>query len=404
MGVLLLVQIVLLSVGTLAVLRLYRSREVARLSEEALSIIMQGTAEVSPHDGPFFVFSGDRSIIYSNRGRGRSIDDAEMIPLRLDGTVVGYYYAEQVRFLSTAANRFVLVSLSLLIVGSTLTGLLIAGAAARRNARTIAGSLSLIENDLLTLKAVQPVETRESQIEEVRRISENLHWVSLQLVDQEAYKRRWMQDISHDLRTPLSGLRSQLEGMLDGVFQASKDRLERTLSDVARIESMVDSISELHALETTRSLVVRPMNAAQFLDSITDELGGAVTENGASITARAETEILYANESLLRRAIENIVANALRYGGENISIDITVSSEGSESVISICNDGSPIPEDQLPRLFQRFFRGQFGRSSSGSGLGLSIAHEIAVLHGGTVTAHNGESGGVCFHIRLPVNP
>lgn len=403
MALLVLVQVLLLSAGTLAVLNVYHVREMHRLQAEAQEILLDGSAEVPPHDGPFFVFSADGTLVYSNRGRGRSLEDAELQPVEYEGTVIGFYYAEQVRFLSRTANRFVLISLVVLVAGSSIMGVLIAGISARKSAQRISSSLAGLEQDLHALKALLPVAPTESPITELSSISESLHTVSVALADQDDYKRRWMQDIAHDLRTPLTGLRNQLEGMRDGVLDPSQRRIERTLGDVTRLEYMVDSITELHALEVTRKLEKQTVAGGQFIASISRDSADTFREAGGVLTTRVDCPVISCNESLLKRAVENILTNARRHGGPGVSVTVSLDECESGAELSICNDGPPIPPDQLPRVFQRFFRGEYGRSSGGAGLGLSIAHEIALLHGGSIQVSNQEPSGVCFTITLPAD-
>lgn len=399
-----LAQLVVLAVGVNAVLRGYTRVELSRLEARAQAILIEGAslASEAEHSGSFFVFSADRELVYSNRGRGRSISEEELLPVTYDGQTIGYFYAEGVRFLESSANRFVLASLAMLAGVSILVSAVVAVLVARRSAKTISRAITTLRSDLRTVRSLQPVASRTFEIAELTEISQTMHSVSSVLSDEEAYKRRWMQDIAHDLRSPISGIKGQLEGMRDGVLEPTEDRFTRTLADVKRLEEMVASITELHAIESMASLATEAIEIDALFAEIEAAHENALREAGASIESSASVATLPANRSLLLRAISNIVENAIRYGGSGVSVQLDAVETDGAVEIRIANNGRSIPPDQLERVFQRFFRGEFARKTQGSGLGLSIANQIATRHGGALSVRNLEPTGVEFRLALPL--
>ena len=402
MGLLVAMQVIVLLAGIGPVLTEYDRRETARLSEQAGAILLgNATDEDYVHSGPFFVFSADKSLVYSNRGRGRSISEEEYLEVDYDDAVIGYYYAGDIAFLEDRANRFVVVAMGGLLGSSLLVGAVIAVAVSVRSARTLARGLGAIREDFSRLRSVGTVVKRDMPVRELTEVSSDLHEVSVILSEQDEYKRRWMQDLSHDLRTPIAGLRGQLEAMRDGVFKPSPDRFARCLQDLGRLEAMVSSIAELQAVESLGELHRRPVGTLAFLSDLEAAFRPHIESAGARLLLFAQPGHLNVDPELFSRALSNLVENAIKHGGPNTTIEIRVAEAEERQVVSVCNDGSPIPEDQRQRIFDRFFRGEDSRTTPGSGLGLSIAREIVTRHGGTISVEDRARDGVCFVMSIP---
>lgn len=138
----------------------------------------------------------------------------------------------------------------------------------------------------------------------------------------------------------------------------------------------------------------------RFAEGLRQSFQSELDAHKARLELAIEVAEFHANEPLLTRAVSNIIANALRHGESGVIIVMRVAHAADQLSIEISNNGPSIPPDQLPRVFERFFRGEYGRSTGGSGLGLSIAEEIAVLHGGGLSAENLTPRGVRFTIVL----
>ncbi len=402
---LIITQLLILSIGTGAVLKAYSSNQVDYLEELALKILINPEAvpvQTPEHAGPFFVFSADRNLIYSNRGKGRSIPTGDYSPVNYRGNLIGYFYAGEVRFLDTRANRLFFTSLILLTAGSMLFSIAIAAAAAVRAAGKIAGPVNLLQQDIRVLRRLKKAPERKFSITELSEISSSLHEVSKLLAGEDEYKSQWMQNMAHDLRTPISGLKSQLEGMRDGVLEASPERLERNLSEIERLEELASGISELYALETIGTITTEEFPADEFCAELRLPFEHLLEQKEISLGSAVTAGTLRGNRSLLLRALRNIIANGISYSpaGSRIEIAIHKDTEGGRRIL-IANNGPRIEEDQLEKIFQRFYRGEFGRSTPGSGLGLNIARQAIRLHGGSIVARNLEPEGVEFEIQLP---
>ena len=397
-------QILILTIGISTVLKIYSSNQINYLEELARQILINPASvpiERPEHSGPFFVFSADKNLLYSNRGKGRSIPSTDFRPVLYESRTIGYYYAGEVRFLDSQANRIFLTSLGVLLAGSMLVSFGLAILAAIRATRSIAGPVQLLRHDIGELRNLKEVGLRDFSIVELGDISESLHEVSRLLAGEEEHKRQWMHNIAHDLRTPISGLRGQLEGMRDGVLPVSRERFEQNLKEIGRLEELATGITELYNLETLTSIPTENIGVAEFCSELRLPFEHLLEQKHIELHCRVELDNLRGNRTLLLRALRNILSNSVGYCSAGAQIDLSFSiGPRGKSLIRIANTGPRIPDDQLERIFQRFYRGEYSRTTPGSGLGLNITREIIHLHGGTIAAGNLDPTGVEFNITL----
>lgn len=420
LAALVLVQILLVGLGLPLILGAYsrfRQGEFERLAAEIIRGNEEAREEVLGMESAFFVFSSDHALIYSNRGKGKSITGAELIPVKFNQNVVGYYRAEELHFLDTRANRLFFITLMLLLGVSVLVSSAIGLIFAYRAAGNISRPVETLLGDMEMLERLQSVPERRFAIRELTDISRRLARVSGILSRQDSYKRQWMQDISHDLRTPIAGLRGQLEGLRDGVFEPSTERYGRLLSEIERLEAMAAGVSELYYLENGADLAPGAIEGKGFLEEVLRPFESAIAANRITVQKGIQAPVIRGDRALLLRAAGNIVSNALRFIPPGGLLALTIAQTEGGWSLRVYNDGPLIPEEQLPLIFNRFYRGENSRSSAGSGLGLNIVQEIARRHGGQITAENrsreapnhdstppgAAPTGVCFTLYIPWN-
>lgn len=443
-AVLLVTQIVVDAAGLSVILDRYAKEQHRRLEDLAREILLNPASVSSASlslSNPFFVFSVDKILIYSNRGKGRTISEDEYFPVRYQGHTIGYYYSGEIHFMDNQANRVFLSSLGVLGGASIVISLLIGIVAALSAARRIAVPVGAIKTDIQRIRALEEVVPRRFDITELTEISTDLSRVSSTLAGEEEYKRQWMRDLAHDLRTPLSGLKAQLEGMRDGVLEPTGERFSKNIGEVDRLRSLVESMGELSAVETLDEIDRERIETEEFLGRLTAPFEVGLHEKDLRLHVENDASFLFGDEDLLLRGIGNILQNAVTYvdscGTIWISItevfgsDESHTGQGEKNVppvptdgesdknhigpaenspieygtkIEISNDGPDIPEDQIEKVFQRLYRGEFARNTPGSGLGLSIAQEIVHRHGGTIAVRPRTPRGVRFVVTLPFIP
>lgn len=225
---------------------------------------------------------------------------------------------------------------------------------------------------------------------EVRKAARAFNTMQAQLVQYIDSRLQLFTAISHDLKTPITRLRLRAELLED------EDLREKVAQDVAELEGMVlATLDFLRGADSHEGRHPVDVNALlQALQQDAEDVGRAVTVSGS---AKAH---FTGQPQALRRCLSNLIENAIRYGGR---ASITVADDARELTIRIHDAGPGIPENQLERVFEPFYRLERSRarSTGGSGLGLAIARNIARAHGGDVTLRNDPEGGLEATLRLP---
>ena len=221
---------------------------------------------------------------------------------------------------------------------------------------------------------------------------------------------RLLNDISHELRSPLARLNVALGLARQRAGVESTDMLDRIELEAARLNELIGRILTLARLEDGEQLVPQtPVPLDEIVESVSEDAEFEAQERHCHVhTAIAEGNWeVRGNASLLHSAVENVVRNAIRYTQEGSAVEIELKSEtrgAREAVLRVSDSGPGVPSDSLDKLFQPFYRldDARGRQTGGVGLGLAITERAVRFHGGKVSALNRPQGGLVIEIRLPM--
>jgi len=208
--------------------------------------------------------------------------------------------------------------------------------------------------------------------------------------------------VSHELRTPLARLLALLESAeLPGAdLQAL---LRQAHGEVAEMRELVDDILFLSELEQQREVVsLGDTEAAPVLRELVAELSERAELAGLTLELRIEDDSLHVplRRRMLRLVVENLIVNAIRYAGEGATCTVSLRRDDDGIVIEVADDGAGLPEEDVPRLFERFFRSDRARTTRGSGLGLAIVKHVIEAAGGNVEARGGQGRGLDVRCSL----
>ena len=201
--------------------------------------------------------------------------------------------------------------------------------------------------------------------------------------------------VSHELRTPLARLLALLESAL---LPAADTRalLEQARGEVVLMNELIDEVLFLSELETGREVVSLGWTAvAPVAESVLGDLAESAAR--ANVTLRAEVEPSFElplRPRLLSAVIENLAGNAIRYAGEGATFTLRGQTANGELILEAEDDGVGVPAEDLPRLFERFYRTDRARASRGTGLGLAIVKHVVTAAGGSVEARRADEGGL----------
>ncbi|WP_428929238.1 ATP-binding protein [Marinibacterium sp. SX1] len=221
-------------------------------------------------------------------------------------------------------------------------------------------------------------------------------------------EKQWISDTSHELKTPLSVLRAQIEALQDGIRPASGEALDRMHHAVMRLSRLTDDLSLLSRSDEGRlPLSLIPLDLCALAREAADDLRPRCRSAGLRLLAhRGPALVVRADPVRLRQVIDNLLDNACRYTDRPGRIDIRCRHAGTMAELTV-SDTAPCPAPAaLPGLFDRFRRGETSRARShgGSGLGLSICRALLTAQGGTITAAPSDSGGLAVTIQIPLIP
>ncbi len=218
-----------------------------------------------------------------------------------------------------------------------------------------------------------------------------------QLDESVRAQRQLVADASHELRTPVTSLRTNIEVLLAGSELEDDDR-DRLLADVVeQSEELSALVSDL--IELARGDLPPGSTEDTRLDRIVEECIARARRNSPRVefVARLEPVVVEGVPERLARAVNNLLDNAARHTSPDGPVEVVVDAEG----VRVRDHGDGIAEADLPHVFDRFYRGENSRGRQGSGLGLAIVRQVAAQHGGSVTAANAPDGGALFTLHLP---
>ena len=219
---------------------------------------------------------------------------------------------------------------------------------------------------------------------------------------QDQLRRDLVADVAHELRTPVAVLQAGHEALLDGITEPTPDQLASLRDEVLRLARMVGDLQTLAAADAAAlHLTRRPCDLASIAAAAADSLAGQFEVAGIILERRLTPVVIDADQRWLHQVITNLLTNALKFTAAGGRVTVEAGPTGSKAVLTVTDTGTGIPADELPRIFDRFWRGRQAMQLSGSGIGLAVAAELARAHDGQLTARSQPGQGTEMTLTLP---
>jgi len=234
---------------------------------------------------------------------------------------------------------------------------------------------------------------------EITRLSDAFNRMAHALELQESLRKKMTSNIAHELRTPVTAIRGELEGMMDGLIPLDQEHMQSLHAEIGRFKTIIEGLEELSSAEASSlSLEKKEIRLKQFLLNITTRYGKMFMDKGVNLDLDCgETLTLHADPDRLSQIIINLLNNALKATAAGGSVVVRCRDSADSVVIEISDTGHGIRPEVLPFVFERFFKAEKG----GLGLGLAIAKELVLAHGGTIAAESEYGKSASFRVALP---
>jgi len=303
-------------------------------------------------------------------------------------------FLSQVKWLMVAAA--IVAVLAVLLVGSIQARRIVAPVRALADAarRVAGGEFAQI-----------PVTSHD----ELGEMALAFNTMAAELKQQHSLRRRVMADVAHELRTPLSVLQIDLESIEDGLTEPTPEVVTRLREEVALLNRLVEDLRMLSLVEAGElTLEVQPVDVSHLVHTSVERFRGAAQEKGVGLTSKLPEGLpeVTGDEQRLSQVLSNLLSNALRHTPQGGQIAVVAQVADGQGVrIAVQDNGEGIPADELPHVFERFYRTDHARSrdTGGSGLGLAITRSLVEAHGGQIEVESVEGEGSTFSFSLPMS-
>jgi two-component system sensor histidine kinase BaeS len=236
--------------------------------------------------------------------------------------------------------------------------------------------------------------------DELSRLSAAFNRMAQALEIQESLRKKLTSHIAHELRTPISAIRGELEGMMDGFIPMDKEHIQSLYAEIGRLRGILEGVEELSQAEASSlTLDKKRFELKPFLSNIVGRFSRIFHEKGVGIQLQCNDHLkVYADPDRLSQIIINLVSNSLKATDKGGNVSLEAAANESEVIIRVIDNGCGIKQEDLPFVFERFYKA----SQGGLGLGLTIVKELVDAHGGTIEARSDYGKGATFILSLPL--
>ena len=365
------------------------------LIEEDGSIAVNTTGEALPND------IGDRA---SETGVPVMYGDEPVGRLLVGSMIDSGFDPQQERFLASVRMAVMVSAAAVALVALVFGALFLAGLI--RPLRQLTAAAQAIAAGDFTA----PVTTDVN--DEIGTLADTFRSMRDALAQAEEDRRRMFRDIAHELRTPVTLLRGEIEAMLDGVYPVNTESLRSLHQEIGMLDRLIADVRTVSSMDSP-SFRIEPswVEVGALLERVRDAFRREAAEQGISIVLAVEPDLprIEADAERLKQVLANLVTNAVRHSAtaDRVTLAARRSHRQVQGLeLTVSDNGQGIAAGEREAIFDRLYRVDPARtrSTGGSGLGLAVARQIVEAHGGSIKADEAEGGGTCITVVLPLSP
>lgn len=327
--------------------------------------------------------------------------------LKQSSAIVGYldisyyspYYMNENAFqFVTALNRILLAVGSISLIGAAIMGILLANSIVKPISKVVEITQKISDGDYDT-RFKDGIRTKE-----LHELAHAVNQMAESLEEQEALRKRLASDVTHELRTPVANISSYMEMMIDEVMEPTPERLQNCYDELQRLSGLISDLERLRQEENENlTLEKSDVNLRELSQTVMGTFESQLREKHLDGQVTGDASVVSADEGRIQQVITNLVSNAIKYSNDGGTVRVIIEDTKDSGIIHVEDSGIGIPQEDLKRIFERFYRTDKSRNrkTGGAGIGLTIAKTIVQAHKGKISVESEEGKGSRFTIILP---
>ena len=327
-------------------------------------------------------------------------EDNDIVGTLIIGYIDNSYLTESALIFKDTLTKSLLISSFFTLIIGTVTSIYLSKSLTKPLI-DIRNTAVNIQRGFLTSKSNVKTDTIE-----IKELSDSINYLGETLSKQEEIRKKYASDISHELRTPLATLKGHLEAIIDKIWEPSEEHLQILLDEIDRLSNLIDDLKlSYNAGKNEFILNKTKFNISNEINNIVTSFIPLYTKKGFTIDFDLEENIFVnMDKDKLKQIISNLLSNSIKYLKENGKVLISLKSSNDICLIDIIDNGIGIKKEDLPLVFDRFFRSNSltNVKNNGTGLGLSIVKSIVEAHNGTIKINSNYGEGTNVIIELPL--
>ena len=309
-----------------------------------------------------------------------------------------YYMSEHDFQFITALNRILMAVGGVSLFGAIIMGILLANSIVKPISKVVEITQKISDGDYDT-RFKGDIRTKE-----LHQLANAVNQMAESLEEQESLRKRLTSDVTHELRTPVANISSCMEMMIDEVMAPTPERLQNCYDELQRLSGLISDLERLRQEENENLTIEKSdVNLLELSQTVMGSFESQFREKHLDGQVTGDAAIVSVDEGRIQQVITNLVSNAIKYSNDGGTVCVIIEDTKDSGIIHVEDSGIGIPQEELKRIFERFYRTDKSRNrkTGGAGIGLTIAKTIVQAHKGKISVESEEEKGSRFTVVLP---